>query len=65
MLNKILKKVRSEPVRLRLYLVIAAIATYLLVRGYVQATDLDFILTLTALILGVERSRAKVQPVQS
>jgi hydrogenase/urease accessory protein HupE len=62
-IEKILSKIKSEPVRVRLYSIIAVVAVFALAKGYVQANDLEFILSLAALVLGVERSRAQVKPV--
>ncbi|MGZ0151867.1 phage holin [Kribbella sp. WER1] len=62
MLKKILDKLRDEPVRVRLYAVVVLVAGYLLARGYVDATDYQFILSLVAAVLGVEAARSKVSP---
>lgn len=62
MIAKIIAKVKTEPVRLRLYSIIGALAAFALLKGYVQVGDVDFILTIAALVLGVETSRAKVSP---
>lgn len=63
MIEKIIEKIKAEPVRARIYAIAVVIATYLLARGYVQATDADFLISIVGLVLGVERSRAKVSPV--
>jgi hypothetical protein len=61
-MNKLIEKLKSEPVRVRLYAVIAAVAAYLLIKGIVDASDVEFILTMAGLVLAVERTRAKVSP---
>ena len=61
-MDRIINKLKTEPVRVRLYSIIAAIAAYLLVRGIVSASDVEFILTMAGLVLAVERTRAKVMP---
>lgn len=58
----ILNKLKGEPVRLRLYGIVVLLAAYALAKGYVQASDLEFVSSLAALVLGVETSRAKVTP---
>jgi hypothetical protein len=62
MVEKIKALVAAEPVRVRVYSVVVLVAGYLLVRGVVQPTDVDFVGSLAALVLGVEASRAKVTP---
>ena len=59
-----LDKLKSEPVRVRLYSLAVLIATYLMARGYIQPTDLEFISGALLLVLGVETARAKVSPTQ-
>lgn len=64
MIEKIIAKIKSEPVRVRLYSILVAVAVFALAKGYVGPTDLEFVVTVGALVLGVERSRAKVRPVK-
>jgi hypothetical protein len=64
MLNKVLDKLRREPVRVRIYTLATLVVGYLLARGYVSAGDVEFILGVASVVLGVEASRAKVSPVR-
>ena len=59
MVEKILK---DEPLRVRLYSLAGLVLGYLMVKGVVSATDVDFGLGVIAVILGVETARAKVTP---
>lgn len=61
-MDKLLSKLRSEPVRVRLYSLAVLCAAYLVTRGYIQPTDAEFIGGIALLVLGVEASRAKVSP---
>lgn len=61
-MEKIQNLLKSEPLRARLYAIIVVIAGYLLARGYIAATDADFIGALAVLVLGVESARARVTP---
>jgi uncharacterized membrane protein YoaK (UPF0700 family) len=54
--------IRSEPVRVRAYSAIVLVAVYLCLKGYVQPSDVEFLTTLAALVLGVENARDKVSP---
>jgi hypothetical protein len=60
--NRVVAKLRQEPVRVRLYSVIVIVAGYALSRGYVAVTDYNFVLTVVAAVLGVEATRAQVSP---
>ena len=62
MLKKILDKLRNEPVRVRVYSVAALVLGFLLTKHVLGATDVDFILSVLGIILGVETARAKVTP---
>jgi len=55
--------IKSEPVRIRLYTILALVAGYLLAKGYVHPEDYQFIVTVVASVLGVEATRSKVSPV--
>jgi hypothetical protein len=57
--------IKSEPVRVRLYTILALVAGYLLTKGYVHPEDYQFIVTVVASILGVEATRSKVSPVSA
>lgn len=65
MIEQIIEKIKAEPVRVRIYSIVAVVAVYLVARGFVSVVDLEFILSLVALVLGVERSRAQVSPVKA
>ena len=54
--------IKGEPVRVRLYSLAALVLAYLLARGIVSPTDVEFVGGVLALILGVEGSRRKVTP---
>lgn len=53
---------KSEPLRLRAYALTVIVAGYLLARHIVAPTDRDFIVSVAAIVLGVESSRSKVTP---
>lgn len=62
MVEKIKAVLKAEPVRVRVYSLAVVVSFYLLAKGLVSPTDVDFIGSVAALILGVEASRAKVTP---
>lgn len=55
---------RNEPLRARAYALTVLVAVYLVGRGIISATDKDFIVSVVAIVLGVEWSRTKVSPVK-
>lgn len=61
-MDRIIDYIKTEPVRVRAYALILLVGGYLVLKGYVQPEDKEFIISLAALILGVERTRAKVSP---
>lgn len=61
-MDRIINKLKTEPVRVRLYSIIGVIAGYLLVKHVVSPDDVEFIVTMAGLVLAVERTRAKVMP---
>ena len=62
-MDKVVEKIKSEPVRVRLYTLAALVALYLAGRGYISPTDADFIISVVGVVLAVETARAKVSPV--
>lgn len=64
-MSELIERLREEPVRLRIYTVASLIAIYLVSKGIIDVTDLEFIVGIAAVILGVERTRAKVSPVRA
>lgn len=57
-----LEKLKSEPVRLRIYTLALLVSGYLVARGYISLTDAEFIGSVALVVLGVETSRARVTP---
>lgn len=62
MIERILRKLRSEPVRVRLYSVAALVLGYLAQKNVLSPSDVTFYLTLAGIVLAVESSRTKVEP---
>lgn len=62
-MSAILEKLKSEPVRVRLYSLATLVAGYLLARGVISPTDAEFIGGVVVVVLGVETARSKVSPV--
>lgn len=62
-LDVILAYLKSEPLRLRAYGAAVLVTGYLVARGILQPSDADFYVSVVAVIVGVESSRAKVSPV--
>lgn len=65
-MNDLIEKLKSEPVRVRMYAVLTLIVGYLLAKGVVGSDDAAFIGAVAAIVLGVagvESARAQVSPV--
>lgn len=63
-MDKILNKLKDEPVRLRLYSLVGLIALYLMSKGVISVDDVEFLVGLAGIVLAVESARAKVSPTQ-
>lgn len=61
-MSTFIEKVASEPVRVRLYTLAVLVLGYLKIKGYIDATDAEFIATAILTVLAVETARAKVEP---
>lgn len=61
-MEKFIDTVKTEPVRLRLYALAVLVATYLVAKGYLDATDAEFITGVAGTVLFVETARNKVTP---
>lgn len=61
-LDKLIAAAKREPVRLRVYSVVALVVAYLVARGVLQPADSELILGLAAAVLVVERTRAHTVP---
>lgn len=61
-MEQIITKLKTEPVRLRLYALAVLVATYLMAKGHLDPTDTEFIVGVVGTVLAVERSRKKVSP---
>lgn len=61
-IDAIVRKLRREPVRVRLYAVTAAVFAVLAYHGVVEADAVPTYLAAAAAILVVERTRAQVVP---
>jgi biotin synthase-related radical SAM superfamily protein len=61
--NDTIEKLKQEPVRLRIYSVVAVVAAYLVAKGVISPADFEFIGGLAATVLAVETARSKVTPV--
>lgn len=64
-MDKLIEKLKDEPVRLRIYGLVFLVATYLVSRGVISVDDLEFIVGVAGIVLAVETSRAKVKPVRN
>ena len=61
-MDRVLNKLKAEPVRVRLYGLLLLVAGYLVSRGYISPTDEAFIASVAVLALGVETARDRVSP---
>lgn len=61
-MEKIVAKLREEPVRARLYALVVLVAGYLVARGVISAADAEFIGAVALTVLAVETARSRVEP---
>lgn len=61
-MDRIINKLRTEPVRVRLYGVAVLVLGYLKARGVIADVDAEFFGSLAVIVLAVETTRAKVMP---
>lgn len=59
-LNELKAVLKREPVRLRIYALAVAVAGYLVVKGYIDPADQEFILGALGIVLATENVRGKV-----
>lgn len=62
LVGTLIRVLKAEPVRLRLYSLAAVIGGYLVTRGYIDGVTLDLLLSVAAIVLAVETARSKVSP---
>lgn len=62
-MDKFLNALQGEPVRLRIYSLVALVAVYLVARGVISVADMEFIVSVAGVVLVVESARSKVSPV--
>lgn len=58
-------KIKSEPVRVRLYALAALIAIYLVSKGVITQIDAEFAISALGVVLAVETARSKVTPLSA
>lgn len=61
-MDRIIAKLKSEPIRIRLYGLAVLVLGYLMSKGYIAPEDHEFLLAVAGIILVTESSRSKVSP---